>query len=338
MDYERARQIIAKFNQARVAVVGDLILDRYMLGTASRISFEAPVPVVRVQEHLAVLGGAANVMRNITSLGARALAFGVVGTDESADAISELLADRGIDGDGILALKDRQTTVKTRVIADHQQVVRIDDETCSPLSPRDADELLERLRGAFVADQIDAVILEDYNKGVLTPELARTIQQMAAAAGAICLLDPHPANPLQVENLTLMTPNRVESFALAGEYFRELVLPIEQDEALHRVAEKLMAAWSPENLLITLGAGGMALFGADGLLHHIPTVAREVFDVSGAGDTVIATCALAMLAGAEPAEAAALANHAGGVVVGKIGTVSVEIEELLASFRAEDDE
>lgn len=338
MNAQRARELAESFSKFRVAVIGDLILDRYTWGTAKRISPEAPVPVVHVRKQRAVLGGAANVMRNLSSLGARVEAFGIVGDDDSATEMRSLLKSWNIGTDGVLAVKERQTTVKTRIIADNQQVVRIDDESCHDLATDAAESLLEGIRAAMADGGLDAVVLEDYNKGVLTPDLAQSIAKLARDNGAVCLLDPHPANPLNVQGLTLMTPNRAESFSLAGAYLYDPVVPLEDDEALQGVADRLLETWQPANLLITLGAGGMALYRAGEPVHHIPTVAREVFDVSGAGDTVIAACTLAMLAGASSEEAAELANHAGGIVVGKIGTVCVETEELLGSFERSDDE
>ncbi len=336
MDHARAKALLEQFGRCRIAVIGDLILDRYIRGTAERISPEAPVPVVRVQSEEAVLGGAANVLRNLAALGAVPLAFGVTGEDAGDEEIRSLCAKWQIPTENILRLANRQTTVKTRIIADNQQVVRIDDEAAEPIDAAVASQLLERLRRAAEANTLDAMIIEDYNKGVVTPVLAREIQALAATHGLASALDPHPANPLEVKGLTLMTPNRTEAFTLARTYPRPTVLPLSQDQALGEVAAKLIAVWEPENLLITLGSAGMALFGKDGALQHIPTVAQEVFDVSGAGDTVIAVCTAALLAGASSREAAELANHAAGIVVGKLGTVCVEAPELLASFDASD--
>ncbi len=335
MNLSRARAITTTFPQFRVAVVGDLMLDRYIWGSASRISYEAPVPVVKVRRRKSTLGGAANVLRNLTTLSMKAYAFGVIGTDARGDEFCDLCNETGVETRFIQRLDDRPTTVKTRVIAENQQVARIDDESCDTIPDAAAEQLLKNLATAIENDGIQAVILEDYDKGVITPDLATAVVELCRKHKIRCTLDPHPANPLEVKGLTLMTPNRAESFALIGDYFRDTVMPIDQDKPLQDVAAKIMSQWSPDNLLITLGAGGMVLFQKDGTQHHIPTVAREVFDVSGAGDTVIATCTAALMAGAGPIEACELANHAGGVVVGKIGTVPILLDELLNSFAAD---
>ncbi len=328
----RAEELCTRFGNLRIAVVGDLMLDRYVRGQAIRISPEAPVPVVRVKCRSAVLGGAANVLRNLAAFGATPLAFGVIGSDPHGDEFIKLCAESDIATDFIVRHPTRRTTVKTRVIANHQQVVRIDDEATEALDVEYRNKLRDSLCQAVAKGMIDAVIWEDYDKGVITQELVADVQKTLVKAGIPATLDPHPGNRFAVPGLTLMTPNRAESFAMAGEFLREAVHPVENDEALKTVAHGIRKKWSPKHLLITLGSGGMALFSEDGSLHHVPTVARDVFDVSGAGDTVIATWTAAYLAGATPEEACELANHAAGIVVGKVGTVCVDKDELLNSF------
>jgi D-glycero-beta-D-manno-heptose-7-phosphate kinase len=332
MTRARAQRLLRGLARCRVAVIGDLILDRYIMGSAERISPEAPVPVVRVRREDARLGGAANVMRNVTALGAAAFGFGVIGADEAGDETCRLLAAAGINAGGVLRQPGRCTTVKTRIIAAKQQIVRIDDECTDKLPDRVSGQLLQRLRTAVTRNRIRAVIIEDYHKGAVTQHLASGVQALAAERSLITTLDPHPASNWTVRGLTLMKPNRAESFAMTGIYPRPTVLPLAKDRPLHEVAARLRAIWAPETLLISLGAEGMALFGNDGSLHHIPTMAREVYDLTGAGDTVIAVATVALLAGATPLEAAELANHAAGIVVGRLGTACVTVPELLASF------
>jgi D-beta-D-heptose 7-phosphate kinase/D-beta-D-heptose 1-phosphate adenosyltransferase len=320
--------LLPRLHDRRVAVVGDLMLDRYIWGRASRISQEAPVPVVHVSRESTAPGGAANVVRNILSLGGTAEAFGVTGDDQHGQTLVEQLAAAGAVVDGMLVTPDRPTTVKTRVIAGTQQVVRIDREDTSPLDRGAQDRMLERLEHRLSSGEIHAVILEDYAKGLLTRDFAERIILFARERGIPVALDPHSANAFNVRGLSLMTPNRTEAFALAGIYHRSGVLPIAEDRPLLDVGRRLRELWAPELLLITLGGDGMALFRGEQEPLHIPTRAREVFDVSGAGDTVMAACVLALAAGASPADAADLANHAAGIVVGEVGTAAVTAEEL----------
>lgn len=332
MTRARARHLLSELARCRVAVVGDLILNRYVIGSAERISPEAPVPVVRVWREDARLGGAANVMRNVAALGAKAFGFGVIGADPAGNETRRLLAAAGIDAGGVLRQPGRRTTVKTRIMAAKQQIVRIDDECTDQLPDRVSDQLLRRLRTAVVRHRLQAVIIEDYHKGTVTQHLASGVQTLAAERGLITTLDPHPASTWTVRGLTLMKPNRAEAFAMTGIYPRPTVLPLAKDRPLREVATRLRAIWDPEALLISLGAEGMALFSQDGSPHHIPTMAREVYDLTGAGNTVIAVATVALLAGATPLEAAELANHAAGIVVGRLGTACVTVPELLASF------
>jgi D-beta-D-heptose 7-phosphate kinase/D-beta-D-heptose 1-phosphate adenosyltransferase len=333
MKITRAHELVGGFAGKRVAVVGDLMVDHYVWGRASRISQEAPVPVVQVQRESHVLGGAANVLRNIASLGGTAVAFGVVGDDPPAEQFRRQCAQRGIDSDGVVADAGRRTTLKTRVIANNQQVVRIDDEVVSPISAATRDEMIARFRSAADAQAFDAAIIEDYNKGVVSRELAEAIKEECDARGILLAWDPHPGNAVTVSGIGLLTPNRTEAFMLSGMYYQPTSLPLAEDSALRSVGERLREIWAPKTLLVTLGAHGMALFSEDESdPFHIPTVAREVFDVSGAGDTVIATYVLGLAAGASETEATVLANHAGGTVVRHVGTVPVDLDELLGSF------
>jgi len=331
----RALELIVALADRRIAVVGDLMLDRYIWGDAKRISQEAPVPVVEVARTTAAPGGAANVVRNLAALGAKASAFGVVGDDSAANDLLRLLAEAKVDVTGILRDASRVTTEKTRVIAGHQQVVRVDTERAEPLSPEQEAVLLKNLEASIAARAIDGVIVEDYAKGLISESLLPALAALCAQHRLPIALDPHPANPACARGLTVITPNRAEAFAMAGVYPRAAKRPALEDNALLEVVRILQDKWAPACLLITLGADGMALFRAEAAPLHIPTRAREVYDVSGAGDTVVATFMLALTAGATPDEAAHLANHAAGIVVSKIGTAAVSPEELATSFRAD---
>lgn len=332
MNRDRLSNIIRTAGSRKIAVIGDLMLDVYVWGRANRISQEAPVPVVQVGRQTQTLGGASNVMRNIVSLGGTVIPFGVIGNDEPGRKLLSLFADQGIKSDFVASDPGRITTQKQRVIAGTQQLVRIDYENIEPVSESIRSKLTEELIRTIEKDEVHAVIFEDYAKGVLSRECVDAINKASLKKGLITALDPHPSQPFEVRNLTLMTPNRQEAFALSGTYHKEPLRPVIKDAALMGVADKIMKNWNPRYLLITLGAEGMALFekGRDCLV--VPTRAREVFDVSGAGDTVIASFVMALLGGADPAEAAEISNHAAGVVVGKIGTASIAVDELFQSF------
>ena len=335
MKGERAQEILTEFRHKRIAVFGDLMLDRYIWGSATRISQEAPVPIVAVQRQSAAPGGAANVLRNISALGAQASAHGVIGDDTAAADLLEVLQAQGVDTAGVVQNADRATTEKTRIIADHQQVVRVDVEKTAALEPKEVDSLLQRLEAEAATGSLHAIIVEDYNKGAVTEPALQGIADLARRHDLLVALDPHPGNTAHAQGITVMTPNRAEAFAMAGRYLQPPVQPVQDDQPLREVVRLLQERWHAQNLLVTLGADGMALFHKDELPLHIPTLAREVFDVSGAGDTVVASFVLSLLAGASPEEAAVISNHAAGVVVGKVGTAPVSPEEIIQSFQAE---
>lgn len=332
---ERLNAVIEKIKTIRIAVLGDLMLDRYVSGTASRLSQEAPVPVLHVRKSEVRLGGAANVMRNLTSLGVKhVLAFGIVGQDRDGEELCALLQKGGINTEGVFAVSDRRTTVKQRVIAGSQQVVRMDFEDTEPVSEDVRNVLVEQICSRMKAGQIDALILEDYAKGLLERDMLQVIADTAREYGVYTSLDPHPGHDMKVRGLSLMTPNRAEVFDLAEHYWTEPEDVVEEDLVLRKVAMKVMENWIPDSLLVTLSHQGMALFKREqpDSIFVIPTLAKEVFDVCGAGDTVIATYTLCMAAGATGEEAAEISNHAAGIVVGKAGTAVTDIPELLASF------
>lgn len=332
MNRSDAAALAAVWKDKRVGVLGDLMLDRYVWGDAKRISQEAPIPVVAVKRTTARPGGAANVLLNLTTLGAQAHAFGAVGLDPAGDELTNQLSERGISSKGVVIDAARRTTEKTRILAGNQQVVRVDVEQTDPLEGDAAAVLARTVLDALAEKSIDALILEDYAKGVLGSDLLVQVLKTAREHDVPVAMDPHPANRFATHGLTLMTPNRAEAFALAGHYDSDPIFPIAEDQSLGEVAQTLNEDWEVENLLITLGSGGMALFRKDREPHHIPTRAQEVFDVSGAGDTVISSFVLALLAGATPEDAAVVSNHAAGVVVGKVGTAPCALEELLGSF------
>jgi D-beta-D-heptose 7-phosphate kinase/D-beta-D-heptose 1-phosphate adenosyltransferase len=328
----RARQILTVAAKTRILVLGDVMLDQFIWGSVARISPEAPVPVVDFERESFMPGGAANVARNLTALNVPTELFGVIGHDDAASRLKELLAGQKIGCTGLVTNPARHTSVKTRIVAHKQQVVRIDRETRDGLDAKLTARLLAQLKSKL--QRADAVIVGDYGKGVVTQPLLNEIKSLCRARGIWLSLDPKPVHLLNLSGLSLITPNRKETFELAN-------LPDETrhenplaDKNLTLAAERLLHELRPAVLLVTLGESGMLLCQRGQKPFHILTVAQEVFDVSGAGDTVIATFTLAVAAGASPLEAAILSNHAAGIVVGKIGTAITTPEELLKSFNA----
>ncbi len=316
---ESVKKILAKFDSAKVLVVGDLILDEFIWGSASRISPEAPVPVVWAQSQSYMPGGASNVANNIASLGGKTSVFGVIGDDKNGAILVDKLKAKNVDCEGILVDPVRPTTVKTRIIAAHQQVVRVDWEDVGKLSVDKTNELTAAIRNKI--EEADAVIIEDYGKGVITPHLLKNIVSITRRCKKVVTVDPKVEHFSYYKGVTAMTPNEKEASAGAG-------IKISSDEDVDLVGWKLMKKLKMEGLLITLGEKGMKLF-KDGRIIHIPTVAQEVFDVSGAGDTVISVFTLALACGVKMEEAAVLSNIAGGIVVGKVGVAVVTKEEIL---------
>lgn len=328
----RARAITAQFANQKLLVVGDLMLDHYIHGHVTRISPEAPVPVLHVAREHSVPGGACNVAANARALGATASVAGVIGRDGHGRALSDLLHKAGIDTTAVLRLPGHPTTVKTRVIAERQQVVRVDWEKPVRLNERQRRELARKIEAAF--DGVTAVVFEDYGKGVIAQDVVDAVLSIAKTRGVPVGLDPKENYHLRFEGLTLAKPNRREAFAHAG-----ISDPGPQDDptrdtALREATERLLEKWKPRLLMITLGPQGLLLAEPGKDPRHVPTRAREVFDISGAGDTVIATCMLALAAGADFHAAAELANYAAGVVVGKLGTATCTRDELLAYLAA----
>jgi D-beta-D-heptose 7-phosphate kinase/D-beta-D-heptose 1-phosphate adenosyltransferase len=332
LSVDRVRKLLTAARNTPVLVVGDVMLDQFIWGVVSRISPEAPVPVVEFERESFMPGGAANVARNLAALDVPTELFGLIGRDENGRQLKKLLCGQNIHCGGLLTHAARPTSVKTRIVAHQQQVVRIDRETRDGLDARLTERLLSEIKSKL--SRTDAVIVGDYGKGAVTQPLLNELKLLCRERGIWLSMDPKPVHHLNLAGLSLITPNRKETFELAN-------LPDETrhpnplaDKNLMLAAERLHNELHPAVLLITLGELGMLLCQRGQKPFHIPTVAQEVFDVSGAGDTVIATFTLAIAAGASPLEAAVLSNHAAGVVVGKVGTATASPEELLQSFAA----
>jgi D-glycero-beta-D-manno-heptose-7-phosphate kinase len=316
---DRVLQLIQRMRSSRVAVVGDIMLDRYLIGDTDRLSPEAPVPVVTVAQRHAALGGAANVAANVAALGARCLLVGVVGDDGDGAAIRQELAVARLEDRFVLTIAGRPTTSKTRIVARGQQIVRIDDEVDSLLDGQDLTRLVAAARDALA--DADALLLEDYNKGALSPALIVAVMEVAKRRGIPIVVDPKYRQFFQYQGATVFKPNRRELESALG-----AAVDLQNGNALPEVLARLKV----DNLLVTLGAEGMVLVTKDGNLTQIPSIARQIFDVSGAGDTVTAWLGTALAAGASIREAAQLANYAAGVEVGKAGVATVSPEEVLA--------
>lgn len=329
MNKARVDELLAGFANVNLLVVGDLMLDRYVFGSVTRISPEAPVPVVHVEREESRPGGASNVALNIGALGGGSAVAGVIGADAAGDDLMRTLVDAGIRMDGVVQAPSVQTTVKTRVVAERQQVVRVDREMPAGRFGTGVETLCQRLPALVAA--ADAVVIEDYGKGVVCQRVVDTVLAAAQTAGVRVGFDPKDNHLLQLPWLTLATPNYREACLAAGLSEAPLDDPA-GSETLREAGRLLSTRWGTELLLITLGSHGMYLLPRSGEELVLPTVAREVFDVSGAGDTVIATALTALAAGATHAEAAELANHAAGVVVGKLGTAVCTRAELRDSF------
>jgi D-beta-D-heptose 7-phosphate kinase/D-beta-D-heptose 1-phosphate adenosyltransferase len=311
-----------------VLVVGDVMLDEYVMGTVNRISPEAPVPVVRVRGRECRPGGAANVAFNIQALGGQAVVAGVVGKDAAGADLVRLLKARGIRTDGILATDRIATTVKTRILAERQQVVRIDNESDMDSVAGVADRLAARAKA--LVSQVAGVIIEDYGKGVICQPVLDAVLPEAIRRGKSAGFDPKDNHDLMIQGITMATPNYKEACWAAGAKERPLADgDLSGDSWLRELGDTLLAKWQAQFMVITLGAHGMYVLERDGTASHIPTRAREVFDVSGAGDTVIAAAVLGLASGASHYEALSLANFAAGVVVGKLGTATCSPAELL---------
>ncbi len=322
MNIEKIRSAVSRFQDINVLVIGDIIVDHFIWGSVSRISPEAPVPVVNVTGENLLLGGSANVLHNLYSLGARAAICGVIGQDYMGEHLRQLLTELDSPLTGVIQTTDRPTTQKTRIIAQGQQVVRFDREKATPLGR----ETLERLNNFinFEIDNFDVVIISDYAKGVINSGLMDFLRtKLASSPKKIpMIVDPKPGHPEYFTEAAIITPNNHEAELMSS-------CKIHDDDSLSQAAARLQEMLRCEAVLITRGEKGMALQERGKDLYTIPTVAKEVYDVTGAGDTVIASLSLGLAGGLTYVEAAALANFAAGIVVGKVGTATASKEELL---------
>ena len=331
-DLSKARldELLEAASGTRLWVVGDVMLDQFVWGRVSRISPEAPVPVVDFEREHLMPGGAANVARNVTALSGNAELAGVIGKDEAGQTLRTLLASERIGCRSLVTTARRHTTTKMRIVAGQQQIVRLDRETRGEIDEATTRTLLDRLDRAL--PRLDGVVVGDYGKGVVTQTLLDGIRERCKRAGCWISVDPKPVHSLDLRGLSLITPNRKEAFELAGVEDSVRASDPMADRPLQEAVRRLQETLRPALLLVTLGELGMLLCRRDQPPFHVPTVAREVFDVSGAGDTVIAAFTLAIAAGASPIEATVFANHAAGLVVGKRGTATVSSSELLSTF------
>ena len=330
MDLKRLRQILDRAAGKRILVIGDLMLDEFVWGKVGRISPEAPVPVVEVTGESFFPGGAANVARNLREFLDRVSVIGLIGKDRNGQRLRQLLAKHKIDMSDSIEDEKFPTIVKTRIIARHQQVVRVDREKIAQPSTAQIGKVAAAVRKRLT--NLDAIIFEDYGKGFVRRELVAQIARKARAAKKIVTADPNPHNLIDWSGMTAVKPNRTEAFLAAGIPDRDPELSPKKDVDLARAGKELLQKWAAQYLLITLGEHGMIFFEKGKRPHHIPTKARDVFDVSGAGDTAIAMFTLALVCNATPFEAAQIANHASAVVVGKLGTATVTRDELISSF------
>ena len=316
---------VRQFRRKRILVVGDVMLDRFIWGSVSRISPEAPVPVVEIRKETTCLGGAANVAANIHSLGGSPVPLGVLGDDPEGRLLMEELRGLGAPVGGMVIDRERCTSLKTRIIAHHQQVCRTDREAKGPISAATQASLVSRFRRLLPGT--DAVIVSDYAKGVVSPPLLREILPMARSAGKIVCVDPKLKDLSAYRPATVITPNTSETESASG-------ITISGTRDLARAGRKILRQTRVRHLLVTRGEAGMALFDGAARITYIPTVAREVYDVTGAGDTVISTLSLGLVTGLTILEAAILSNIAAGIVVGKLGTASVTPDELIARIKS----
>jgi D-beta-D-heptose 7-phosphate kinase/D-beta-D-heptose 1-phosphate adenosyltransferase len=316
---------VRSFQNKRIIVLGDLMLDRFIWGSVSRISPEAPVPVVEIKTESTCLGGAANVASNIRSLGGIPIPLGILGNDFEGKRLREEFRTIGSPTGGLVVDRQRPTSIKTRIIAHHQQVCRTDREDRSPVSPDILARVAEKFDAALPSS--NAVIVSDYAKGLISPSLLKRTLPLARSARKIVCVDPKMTNFAVYKPATVITPNILETERASG-------VTVSGNADLVRAGKKILSESGIEHLLVTRGEEGMALFERGNKVTFIPTVAREVFDVTGAGDTVISTLALSMVSGLSILQAAVLANIAAGIVVGKLGTASVTSDELITAIRS----
>lgn len=325
LNEQELRQILGSFERKRVAVVGDVMMDRYYWGHVGRISPEAPVPVVEVDSEQVLFGGAANVANNIRCLGGTPLLVGLIGDDHAGRSFADMLRDQNMDTEGLVVDAGRPTTIKTRVIAAGQHVVRVDNESKADCPERLQHQIVDAVK--YRIQQIDAILIEDYNKGVLTKDVIDELLAVAHKYAKIVTVDPKFNHFLDFKGVTLFKPNRREAEEVLGGRLRA-------DADVVAAGRKLIEILGARNVLLTRGEQGMSLCEAGGEVTHIHSVAENVQDVSGAGDTVISTLTLGLAAGVDVRTSCQLANCAAGVVVGHVGIVPVSPEQLLQAALA----
>lgn len=315
-------EAIARFPRYRILVVGDVMLDTFIWGQVQRISPEAPVPIVEVSEETQLLGGTANVVHNVAALGAKVIVAGTIGNDTAGRELVKLLKRVNVPADGLIVEHDRPTTRKTRIIAQNQQVVRYDHECRSPLQQDSVERMLSYIEGNLA--HTDGLIISDYAKGVVTPRLMDAVRSLVSGSNVPVIVDPKVQHFQMYGKVTMITPNHLEASRMSG-------IEIRDEATLIRAGQRLLKELECQTVLITRGKEGMSLFDQEGKMTHIPTVARRVYDVTGAGDTVIGAITLGIVAGLPMVEAALLANIAAGIVVGEVGTATVSSEQLSAA-------
>ncbi|MFC1492647.1 D-glycero-beta-D-manno-heptose-7-phosphate kinase [candidate division KSB1 bacterium] len=319
----RLKQLLRKCRDVNIAVIGDVMIDKFIWGKVSRISPEAPVPVVNVTYESTHLGGAANVSNNIAGLGGKPYLFGVVGNDPAGSDLVAILENKNFEKIGITVDENRPTTMKTRIIAHDQHVVRADFETTKEIHHKVQNRLFDSLKE--VMPNLDGIVIQDYNKGVLTKSLINKIISLANEKNCPVAVDPKFNNFFEYKRVTLFKPNILETKNALG-------FSLDSDERVNLAGRMLLEKLGCENILITRGSEGMSLFLKNGEEKRVPTKARNVHDVSGAGDTVISTIIMILAAGGDVMEAATIANHAAGVVCGEVGIVAITEDKIIESF------
>lgn len=320
--YKIMKKLFKRFSETAILVIGDLMVDRFIWGDVKRISPEAPVPVVEVTRESLQLGGSANVAHNILSLGGKVYLAGVIGKDEMGEVLIQKLQEKGVETEGIIKEDDRPTSVKTRIIAHNQQVVRFDKEKKSDINKKTSSLILEYAKRCL--PKVKAIIISDYCKGVITKRLIKNLLEITDSNTFIAV-DPKIGHFDYYTGVSLITPNISEASFGSG-------INIEDERSLVKAGEILLKKLQCDAVLITRGQEGLSLFEKNGKVTHIPTFAKEVYDVTGAGDTVIAAFTLCYSAGKGLREAAIFANHAAGIVVGEVGTAVVTPEEIIESI------
>lgn len=323
---EKLNSIVDSFMDKKILVIGDLMIDEYIWGSVSRVSPEAPVPVVLEKKRERRPGGALNVVSNLLSLGAKPLIAGIIGDDAGGDYIKEYLKKNKIEAGGMATASARPTTVKTRVIGNNQQIVRLDAETAGSTGKAETESIIRYIESK--TSVISAIIISDYNKGMINEPILQSVKKLSAEKNIFTSVDPQVKHYRLYNDLSLITPNHHEAGAFTG-------ISIDDEDSLHKAAKKIMDEINPGLLLVTLGENGMMLYEKNAGFTHVPTIARHVYDVTGAGDTVITVFTMAMACGASPEEAAVLSNIAAGYVVGEVGTTAIPFNILKERLKPE---